>query len=198
MYVLSSVTDIILDITILCIPVSFIMKLRMSKHQKVGLTGIFALGLFCVVASVARLVYAVKTVEGNLLHGSWASALGDSIVNIIMWSGIEACASIVCANLPCYTAFVGMNGYRVFLNSFTSLFSFTSRSNSWKRSGKASHDTSSSENIVDNGVKTDIQVVEQYIPNPDLEMGTINVKTTMDTHEFNRVESQEEKRGTAT
>ena len=24
------------------------------------------------------------------------------VVNMIMWSGIEACASTICANLPCY------------------------------------------------------------------------------------------------
>ena len=45
MYVCSSVTDVVLDIAILCLPASFIRKLNLSQGQKLGLVGIFGLGI---------------------------------------------------------------------------------------------------------------------------------------------------------
>ena len=45
MYVMSSVTDILLDICILCLPVSFIRKLRLRTNQKIGIVLIFGLGI---------------------------------------------------------------------------------------------------------------------------------------------------------
>ncbi|KAL2036929.1 hypothetical protein N7G274_010354 [Stereocaulon virgatum] len=100
MYVCSSVFDILLDITILCIPVSIIKGLSMTKERKLGLIGVFGVGIFCIVASIARLVYTVILVEANV-NADFASNFSGGVVNMIMWSGIEACASIVCATLPC-------------------------------------------------------------------------------------------------
>lgn len=48
MYVCFSVTDILLDIAILCIPASFIRTLHISQGQKIGLIGIFGLGVLYV------------------------------------------------------------------------------------------------------------------------------------------------------
>ena len=45
MYVCSSVADIVLDISILCLPISFIRNLHMSSAQKVGTSSIFGLGI---------------------------------------------------------------------------------------------------------------------------------------------------------
>ena len=45
MYVASSATDIILDIAILSLPVSFVRKLKMSNSRKIGVTAIFGLGI---------------------------------------------------------------------------------------------------------------------------------------------------------
>ena len=45
MYVCCSVTDVLLDLSILCLPASYIRKLWMSKGQKAGLIGIFGLGI---------------------------------------------------------------------------------------------------------------------------------------------------------
>ena len=50
MYVLSSVTDIILDIAILSLPISFVRKLKMSNSKKVCVTAIFGLGILYVLS----------------------------------------------------------------------------------------------------------------------------------------------------
>ena len=50
MYVCCSVTDVLLDIAILCVPSSFIRTLHISRSQKIGLSGIFGLGVLYVPA----------------------------------------------------------------------------------------------------------------------------------------------------
>ena len=45
MYVLSSVTDIALDISILSLPALFIWRLRMAPAKKISIIGIFGLGI---------------------------------------------------------------------------------------------------------------------------------------------------------
>ena len=57
MYVLSSVTDIILDIAILSLPVSFVRKLKMSNSKKVCVTAIFGLGILYVFSMLAAKPY---------------------------------------------------------------------------------------------------------------------------------------------
>ncbi|MCJ1327612.1 hypothetical protein MMC10_004283 [Thelotrema lepadinum] len=101
MYVLSSVTDILLDVVILCLPVFFIRRLQMSTGKKIGITAIFGLGIFCIVASVARLVYTIQFDLVNI-SGELSTDFDVSVDNIILWSGIEACISTTCASLPCY------------------------------------------------------------------------------------------------
>ena len=44
MYVTLSVTDIVLDVGVLCLPSLFIRKLQMNCEQKIGVIGIFGLG----------------------------------------------------------------------------------------------------------------------------------------------------------
>lgn len=45
MYVVCSVTDIVIDITILCLPAFFINKLQMNFNRKIGVYAIFGLGI---------------------------------------------------------------------------------------------------------------------------------------------------------
>jgi hypothetical protein len=101
MYMLSSVTDIVIDICILGLPAFFIRKLHLNGNQKIGLIGIFGLGIFCVVSSIARLAYTILFHNANI-KGNYAVNFSSNVVNIIMWSGIEVCASTLCASLPCF------------------------------------------------------------------------------------------------
>jgi len=91
--------DIVLDLVTLCLPIPVIRNLHVRTIRKVQLVFIFALGLFCVVASGVRFYW---TWELYLqLHGKIPPstvAPTDSWNDI--WAHIEACASIVCACLP--------------------------------------------------------------------------------------------------
>lgn len=48
MYLVCSLTDMLLDIAILCIPPVFIRKLNMSRARKIALVCIFSLGILSV------------------------------------------------------------------------------------------------------------------------------------------------------
>ena len=68
MYVCQSVTDIVLDIIILCLPAYSISQLQMSLNKKIGLSAVFGLGIFCVVSSIARLVYTAEYLSLDPFH----------------------------------------------------------------------------------------------------------------------------------
>ena len=66
MYVCCSVTDIVLDMAILCIPTTFIRTLNMSQGQKVGLIGIFGLGVLYVLVPNSFILLPYPEAEHQL------------------------------------------------------------------------------------------------------------------------------------
>lgn len=108
-----------------------------------------------------------------------------SVVNMIMWSSIEACASVICASLPYFSPLLKKGGsLGPFFTSLRSMFSLPrkdlSRSLSSKRSMR--RETSSSEEtilgpgIFDSGTREDIKGGRR---GTDMEMGQIRLETTV-------------------
>ena len=82
MYLCCSVTDVLLDIAILCIPSSFIRTLHISQSQKIGLIGIFGLGVLYVhVSLIPPPLLPPKSKTTRQLHNSFH------------------CASIICSQI---------------------------------------------------------------------------------------------------
>ncbi|CAF9941013.1 hypothetical protein IMSHALPRED_002251 [Imshaugia aleurites] len=208
MYVCSSVTDVLLDIAILCIPTSYIRTLNIKKSQKIGLVGIFGLGILyvpvpnlavsltsqrkssCIIASIARLSYAVKYVQVNI-EGNYEVNFSGPVVNMIMWSGIEACASNICANLPCYAPLLrrGPSLEHVFATLRSALKlprSLLSRRSSPRTTFQ---ETTSTERLANEPeVLRNFTTAEGGIHRPkhnnDLELGQIRVETTVGTKQM--------------
>ncbi|KAI9658985.1 MAG: hypothetical protein M1821_001945 [Bathelium mastoideum] len=208
MYALCSATDITLDVCILFIPVVFVRRLHLSKTQKVGLTGIFGIGVFCVIASTVRLAYTVIFIQSDPTS-DFEADFGPAIVATIMWSGIEASASIICANLPTYWPLI--RKLRSFVYLRTSFGSKTSSPGSApysdKRKSKGSTPSDgpyqkqsagkggkAAEHIVVTEIESDAtEVVDKegqtwsmlenkgYGKRRDVEMGVIRVDTRMST-----------------
>ena len=99
MYVCSTVTDIVLDICILCLPAFFLRNLQVSLNKRIGLVGIFGLGVLCapisppvsfencantasscVVSSITRLVYTVRFQIADI-EGDYASNFSGMFCN---------------------------------------------------------------------------------------------------------------------
>jgi hypothetical protein len=58
MYIWLAITDILLDVVTLGLPIRMILKLRMSSRNKWALAGVFTIGSIAVIAGAVRLVYA--------------------------------------------------------------------------------------------------------------------------------------------
>ncbi|MCJ1324970.1 hypothetical protein MMC10_001632 [Thelotrema lepadinum] len=92
-----AISDIILDLCVLCLPIPVIKSLQMETRRKLAVIGFFWLGAFCVIASVVRLWYVLKSF--GMTNGIDIDD-GATIANLFIWSHIEPCASIVAACLP--------------------------------------------------------------------------------------------------
>jgi len=112
------------------------------------------------------------------------------VTNTIIWSAIEACASVICANLPCYTAFLSSSSsshslltrthpHPQQLTLISSLRSFRYPSRETKHKT-----TSSTENIITGrgAVETNIEAAGSgYLQDRDIQMGKVVVHTRVDT-----------------
>ncbi|RAK83109.1 integral membrane protein [Aspergillus costaricaensis CBS 115574] len=87
-----SIPNIIIDVTLLVLPVPYIMKLNTSRSHKKAIMSMFLLGSFVCIASIMRLV-SVMT-QGTDADVSW------NWVNQAIWANIEADLAIVSACLP--------------------------------------------------------------------------------------------------
>lgn len=82
----------VMDVSIVFMPLFVIRTLQMSRTRKASVSGVFLLGLFCIIASAVRLHYSVelKSMPTNT----------SVITKDTMWSFIEPSMSITAACLP--------------------------------------------------------------------------------------------------
>jgi hypothetical protein len=111
----------------------------------------------------------------------------DAEVNIILWSGIEACASTICANLPLYSPFITRSrDLETIVSSIRSKFVFGTSNGSYRshKNSRNAQMSASSENIVRSAAAVETHIeggIHRDVSESELEMGTINVRTTVDT-----------------
>ncbi|KAI9884094.1 MAG: swr1 complex component [Watsoniomyces obsoletus] len=89
-YVLAAVT-IIYDCIIFLLPIPLLARVQISRRRKVGLIGVFVLGLFTTVCSILRLVQIV-TISKN----------GNSTM-LVLWGTIEMNVGIILTCIPTLT-----------------------------------------------------------------------------------------------
>ena len=103
-----------------------------------------------------------------------------NVVNIIMWSGIEACASTVCANLPCYGQLAGSGPKTAsYIKSVGSSFGGSSKP---YRKPSRQDGSASLEGIVTplpTGLQTRIEHTNANSLDPDIELNQVQVRTTI-------------------
>ncbi|KAK8133014.1 hypothetical protein PG999_001187 [Apiospora kogelbergensis] len=92
-----SISNIIMDIIILLIPVHVVYPLQMSKRQKVSLVMLFATGGLVCASAIKRTV-----ILPPLMHS--ADYTWDAAEQFV-WSFIEVNAGIICATVPALKPF---------------------------------------------------------------------------------------------
>ncbi|KAK1451877.1 TAM domain methyltransferase [Colletotrichum melonis] len=90
----NSIPNIITDALVVLLPIPYVWKLQLHKAQKFALAGIFALGTFVTVVSMARL-NVILLVDLTSPDITW------NFIDTIIWTNVEANTAIICACLPC-------------------------------------------------------------------------------------------------
>ncbi|KAL8849902.1 MAG: hypothetical protein Q9221_005168 [Calogaya cf. arnoldii] len=87
----TNVPNIVIDFSIICLPIPLIWKLKLSIERKIGLTGVFLLGTFASIISIVR------------VHTNASLQVEDPTWNYVMvmiWSTVEGNVGVVCACCP--------------------------------------------------------------------------------------------------
>ncbi|KAH7063919.1 hypothetical protein BKA63DRAFT_185026 [Paraphoma chrysanthemicola] len=90
-YTTSSV-NIVMDIWILVLPITTLLKVQRPKREKAALVGVFSLGAFSCIASIVRL-HSIK------IYTKSTDPFFDA-VPINLWSMVEVNVGIYCASIP--------------------------------------------------------------------------------------------------
>ncbi|KAK5228288.1 hypothetical protein LTR72_002171 [Exophiala xenobiotica] len=90
--------NIILDVTILTLPVPVILKLQISRQQRLQVLSMFGVGSFITVVSIIRLQ--------SLISFAKDSNLTYHLLSVSIWSSIELYISIICACMPATRLFL--------------------------------------------------------------------------------------------
>lgn len=90
-YTTSSI-NILVDIWILVLPITTLLKVQRPRKEKAALVGIFSLGVFSTIASIVRL-HAIR------IYTQSSDPFFDS-VPINLWSEVEVNIGILCASIP--------------------------------------------------------------------------------------------------
>ena len=92
-----AITNIGLDVYVLCLPLPIIRGLHMSRGRKFAVVGIMWLGSFCVIASCIRLGYVVGVGQEQVYK---AGSGTDAVSEAALWCVIEPCCSVIAGCLP--------------------------------------------------------------------------------------------------
>ncbi|KAL8671048.1 MAG: hypothetical protein Q9168_004441 [Polycauliona sp. 1 TL-2023] len=87
----TNVPNIVIDFSIICLPLPLIWKLKLSMERKIGLTGVFLLGTFASIISIVR-VHTNASLE--IEDPTW------NYVMVMIWSTVEGNVGVVCACCP--------------------------------------------------------------------------------------------------
>ncbi|KAF7871865.1 hypothetical protein EAF04_003972 [Stromatinia cepivora] len=116
----ATVMNISLDIATLALPVFVIRSLMLSRKKKIMVSGIFTLGIFCIVASLVRLYYIATF---YIIKHPTPEESASAIFHAFIWAIIEPCTSIIAASLPTYAPLIKKiysKGYLKALGPFSS------------------------------------------------------------------------------
>ncbi|ESZ99596.1 GPCR, PTH-type [Sclerotinia borealis F-4128] len=110
----ATVMNISLDIATLTLPVFVIGSLKLSGNKKIMVSGIFTLGIFCIIASVVRLYYIVTF---YIIKHPTPEESASAIFHAFIWAIIEPCTSIIAASLPTYAPIIKKLYSKGYLNA---------------------------------------------------------------------------------
>ncbi|KAF1831661.1 hypothetical protein BDW02DRAFT_504756 [Decorospora gaudefroyi] len=114
------------DFIICMLPIFLIWNLHISKRQKVGLCGIFGVGIITCVCGILRTYYATYLYYFTY-DITWTAYYGW------VWTTLEAQLAVICASAPALKVF-----FRRYFAQYTSRAGYTAPSSGYKTPGLSS------------------------------------------------------------
>ncbi|PLB50766.1 hypothetical protein P170DRAFT_474321 [Aspergillus steynii IBT 23096] len=87
----NSVSNVLTDVAILCLPMPMIWRLNLSRPKKWAVTGAFLAGGFVCISSIVRLSYLSDINNLDITY---------TLVAVGNWTSIETPLAVICACLP--------------------------------------------------------------------------------------------------
>ncbi|KAI1116642.1 hypothetical protein F5Y14DRAFT_448801 [Nemania sp. NC0429] len=131
------ISDLILDLIIIVLPLPSIWGLNMSSHRKVAITGIFLVGLTSIAASAARAaIYLVTLYAG---YGAGYD-IDRTATTLLWWSMLEISLAAIAACLPTLGFLARDARFKKFFTSLRSMSNLSSSLRLRKSTSDRSHD----------------------------------------------------------
>ncbi|GAP91496.1 putative plasma membrane protein Pth11-like protein [Rosellinia necatrix] len=91
------ISDLILDLIILLLPLPSIWTLSMSRQKKLAITGVFLVGLTSISASAAR-----AAIHLTVLYAGYGAGydINQTVTTLLWWSLLEVALAAIAACLP--------------------------------------------------------------------------------------------------
>ncbi|KAK6533811.1 hypothetical protein TWF694_002740 [Orbilia ellipsospora] len=124
-FIAGGVLIVVTDVMVLLLPIPIIWKLKLPVRSRLGVIGIFSLGLFACIASINRIILASEVTGSNDGDVTYTNAINGSGV----WSLLEVNIGIIASCVPAIKA--------LFINSSERVGTNRSRTNQSGRSGRS-------------------------------------------------------------
>ncbi|KAF3172517.1 hypothetical protein TWF225_005183 [Orbilia oligospora] len=131
-FIAGGILIIITDVMTLLLPVPIIWKLKLPVRSRLGVIGIFSLGLFACIASINRIILASEVTNSTNGDVTYTNAINGSGT----WSLLEVNIGIIASCVPAIKA--------LFVNSSDRSGTNRSRTNQSGRSGRSAEGTAGS------------------------------------------------------
>ncbi|KAI0602625.1 hypothetical protein F4775DRAFT_534787 [Biscogniauxia sp. FL1348] len=110
-WAVSGACEVLLDVLVLALPVSIVMRMHLSFKQKLTVVGVFLLGGFVIITGIVKVVIGYNKSGGSPTYS-----------NTVIWATIHAAMAIVCASLPIFPPLVRRMAKSIFITKIASLF----------------------------------------------------------------------------
>ncbi|EPS41737.1 hypothetical protein H072_4340 [Dactylellina haptotyla CBS 200.50] len=124
-FIAGGVLIVVTDVMVLLLPIPIIWKLKLPIRSRLGVIGIFSLGLFACIASVNRIILASEVTGSDNGDITYTNAINGSGT----WSLLEVNIGIIASCVPAIKA--------LFINSPERTGTNRSRTNQSGRSGRS-------------------------------------------------------------